>query len=140
MPDGGILTIASRTLAIMPGERLDGVLPLSVGEYLSIEVTDTGIGIPPEQMEHLFEPFFTTKGSGKGTGLGLSAVYGAVKRHRGSVRVSSLVGRGTTFQILLPQGVGAARAGSHGPRGQSDQRGRPDPGGGRRRKPASERP
>jgi PAS domain S-box-containing protein len=104
MPHGGILTIASRTLAIMPGERLDGVLPLSVGEYLSIEVTDTGVGIPPEQMEHLFEPFFTTKGSGQGTGLGLSAVYGAVKRHRGSVRVSSMVGRGTTFQILLPQG------------------------------------
>ncbi|NLI79134.1 MAG: PAS domain-containing protein [Candidatus Riflebacteria bacterium] len=103
MPEGGTLSFTTRNLHLEPGEYIDGVFPVQPGDYLVAEVTDTGVGIPPELIERLFEPFFTTKVAGKGTGLGLSAVYGAVKRHQGSIRVSSLVGKGTTFQILLPQ-------------------------------------
>lgn len=72
------------------------------GTYGMIRVADTGCGIAPEHLGRLFEPFFTTKEPGKGTGLGLSTVFGIVKLHRGFVRVTSEVGKGTTFEILLP--------------------------------------
>jgi PAS domain S-box-containing protein len=72
------------------------------GTYAMIRVADTGCGIAPEHLGRLFEPFFTTKEAGKGTGLGLSTVFGIVKLHRGFVRVTSDVGKGTTFEILLP--------------------------------------
>ncbi len=64
-------------------------------------VSDTGKGIPQEQVPHLFDPFFTTKGEG-GTGLGLSISYGIIKKHGGEIRVSSTVGKGSTFTVVLP--------------------------------------
>ena len=87
MPGGGsILVRASRT----------------PDRYVKITVQDTGIGIKPEDLEHVFEPFYTTKAVGRGTGLGLSVTYALVKKHGGYVEVQSQVHEGTTFSIYLP--------------------------------------
>lgn len=75
---------------------------LKGGRYVQLEVTDTGEGMAPETLQKIFDPFFSTKGPGKGYGLGLSAVLGIVKAHGGAVWVSSELGRGTTFRILIP--------------------------------------
>lgn len=75
---------------------------LEPGEYLQIDVRDTGTGIAEEHLKHIFEPFFTTKEQEKGTGLGLSAVYGTVQQHHGEVLVKSALGAGTTFTLHLP--------------------------------------
>jgi two-component system NtrC family sensor kinase len=72
------------------------------GKSVSIRFSDTGCGIPEENMERIFHPFFTTKQIGKGTGLGLAIVYGIVKMHRGSISVDSKAGVGSTFTITLP--------------------------------------
>ncbi len=69
---------------------------------VEIAVSDTGCGIPQENLDKIFAPFYTTKPQGKGTGLGLSIVYGIVKMHRGQIAVTSEVGRGTTFTVTLP--------------------------------------
>ncbi|MES3097796.1 response regulator [Sphingomonas aerolata] len=70
---------------------------------MAISLTDTGVGIATEDMEHIFEPFFTTKEVGKGTGLGLSQVFGFAKQSGGDVDVESVVGQGSTFTLYLPQ-------------------------------------
>jgi two-component system NtrC family sensor kinase len=83
-----------------------GRITLRTGHHDShvwIEVEDTGKGIPPENLGRIFEPFFTTKPVGKGTGLGLSLSYGIVQKHGGHIEVSSEVGKGTVFRIVLPQ-------------------------------------
>ncbi|MES2936002.1 MAG: ATP-binding protein, partial [Pseudomonadota bacterium] len=72
------------------------------GEQVWIEVSDTGCGIPADNLNRIFDPFYTTKPIGKGTGLGLSLSYGIVQRHHGSIVVSSVVGQGTTFRVTLP--------------------------------------
>src|SRR3972149_10560017 len=72
------------------------------GEYMSLVVSDTGIGMSKEVRARLFEPFFTTKPPGKGTGLGMAMVYGLVKQHGGYVDVRSAPGEGTTVQIYFP--------------------------------------
>ncbi len=90
MNDRGEIKIATRTV------KEDGK------EYVEIEFTDTGPGIPEEYMNRLFEPFFTTKPVGKGTGLGLSVSHGIVRKHGGHIRVKSKVGEGTSFFIRLP--------------------------------------
>jgi PAS domain S-box-containing protein len=97
-PGGADLTISTAESVV---ESEDG-LGAPPGTYAMIRVADTGCGIAPEHLGRLFEPFFTTKEPGKGTGLGLSTVFGIVKLHRGFVRVTSEVGKGTTFEILLP--------------------------------------
>jgi two-component system cell cycle sensor histidine kinase/response regulator CckA len=102
MPGGGTLTIrtANHTQA---GPMRRGAEALPAGDYLLIEVVDTGIGIPKENLERIFEPFFSTKELGSGTGLGLSTVYGIVKQTGGFIFVDSSQGRGAVFQIYLPR-------------------------------------
>ena len=71
-------------------------------EYLTIEVIDSGAGIPEENLGKIFTPFFTTKKMGKGTGLGLAISYGIIKMHKGDIKVKSSQGKGTNFIIKLP--------------------------------------
>ena len=99
MRPGGAALMISTAETVVESEDGLGAPP---GTYAMIRVADTGCGIAPEHLGRLFEPFFTTKDPGKGTGLGLSTVFGIVKLHRGFVRVTSDVGKGTTFEILLP--------------------------------------
>lgn len=86
-PSGGSITLATRPVG---------------DQWIEIKVSDTGCGIPAENLGKLFTPFFTTKALGKGTGLGLSIVYGIIKMHRGQINVQSVIGEGTTFTITLP--------------------------------------
>src|SRR6185436_7538433 len=74
------------------------------GREAILRVRDTGSGIPPEHRSRLFEPFFTTKPVGKGTGLGLHVAYKIVKAHGGQIDVSSELGKGSSFSVLLPLG------------------------------------
>jgi cell cycle control histidine kinase CckA len=102
MPDGGQLIIRSRNVTERESQRLQPQT-LPMGEYVLIEVEDTGHGMPPEVQAKIFEPFFTTKSMGKGTGLGLAMVYGIVKQTGGYIFVHSTPGEGTTFRIFLPR-------------------------------------
>ncbi|MCW4114414.1 PAS domain-containing protein [Aurantimonas sp. MSK8Z-1] len=104
MPDGGTITISTRNL---PSAEVKGFNypELTEGDYVLVEVADTGTGMPAEVAERIFEPFFTTKEIGKGTGLGLSMVYGIVKQSNGFIFVDTRDGEGTTFRIFLPRHV-----------------------------------
>ncbi len=98
MPEGGTLTIRAETLT---GE--DVPVGLAPGEYVSISLTDTGVGIPGDLLDRVFEPFFTTKDVGKGTGMGLSMVYGFARQSGGMATIESRPGEGTTVRLLLPR-------------------------------------
>jgi len=74
-------------------------------DYISIEITDTGIGMTNEVKQRIFEPFFTTKNVGEGTGLGLSIVFGIIETHNGSIHVESAPGKGSTFTVTLPKNL-----------------------------------
>ncbi len=102
MPDGGRLTLRMRNVSERESMKL-GSQGMQSGEYVLIEVEDTGSGMSPEVMAKIFEPFFSTKDVGKGTGLGLSTVYGIVKQTGGYVFPESTVGKGTTFRVYLPR-------------------------------------
>ena len=114
MPGGGILTISTGNV------HFDAPTPLrhdtaGAGDYVLIEVADTGRGIADEHIDKIFEPFFSTKDVGTGTGLGLSTVYGIIKQTGGFIVPESMVDNGTTFRIYLPRfepGDGAATADS----------------------------
>jgi PAS domain S-box-containing protein len=73
-----------------------------IGDEVVVEISDTGAGIPEENLKHIFEPFFTTKEVGKGTGLGLSVVYGIIQNHKGKIEVQSQISKGSVFKITLP--------------------------------------
>jgi two-component system cell cycle sensor histidine kinase/response regulator CckA len=104
MPDGGCLSVRTRNMSERESLKL-GDLGIAAGEYVLIEVEDTGVGMSEEVMAKAFEPFFTTKDVGKGTGLGLSTVYGIVKQTGGYVFADSELGKGTTFRIYLPRHI-----------------------------------
>lgn len=101
MPDGGKLTIRGVNVVLRENDPLpEGGSP---GEWLLLQVEDTGTGIPPEVLAKIWDPFFTTKAPSKGTGLGLSTVRGIVQAHHGCVDVKTALGKGTTFSIYLPK-------------------------------------
>jgi two-component system NtrC family sensor kinase len=109
MPDGGTLAVRTRHLP-------------EAGE-ITVEIRDTGVGIPEDIRPKVFEPFFSTKSEGKGTGLGLAVMYGIIQHHGGRIDLESEVGRGTLFRIHLPVAgpgemaaaakTGPAREGEH---------------------------
>jgi PAS domain S-box-containing protein len=102
MPDGGSLRIGTEHLAIGQPDASSRD-PLEPGDYVSVTVSDTGIGMPREVIEKAFDPFFTTKPAGQGTGLGLSMVYGFVRQSGGKVGIASVPGQGTDITITLPR-------------------------------------
>jgi signal transduction histidine kinase len=94
IPDGGRITISTSS---------------SEDGSLTVEVSDTGVGIAPENVAKIYDPFYTTKGVGRGTGLGLAVSYGIVQEHTGHISVESIPGQGTSFRITLPTARGRAR-------------------------------
>jgi PAS domain S-box-containing protein len=110
MPAGGTLSITCRNI---PAREISAAAPgpiggedegvLAPGDYIAIDVTDTGTGMPAEVIAHAFEPFFTTKDAGKGSGLGLSMVYGFARQSGGAAVISSEPGNGATVSIFLPR-------------------------------------
>ncbi len=100
MNERGMITISSRLVQNLE-DPSTVTSPLSK-EFIELEFTDTGPGIPEEYLSKIFEPFFTTKPPGKGTGLGLSVSYGIIKRHGGTIFVKSSLGKGASFFIRLP--------------------------------------
>jgi two-component system cell cycle sensor histidine kinase/response regulator CckA len=101
MPEGGRLRIALDRVRFEDVEQapLPDMLP---GEWVTVSVSDTGVGISPDALPHIFEPFFTTKEIGEGTGLGLAQVYGIIRQHEGAIDVKTEAGVGTTFTLYLP--------------------------------------
>lgn len=101
MPNGGELTLTLKHVHVAQWQ-LPPILGMGAGDWVSLTISDTGMGISETVLPHIFEPFFTTKPHGKGTGLGLAQVYGIIQQHEGFVEVTSKVRFGTTFNIYLP--------------------------------------
>ncbi|WP_230125758.1 response regulator, partial [Pseudomonas sp. Bi70] len=108
MPSGGVIKASTRNLWIDAARGM--ALNLPEGEYLSLAVSDDGVGMPPQIVARAVEPFFTTKPIGEGTGLGLSMAYGFAKQSGGQMRIFSVVGEGTTVTLYLPRHAGAPQA------------------------------
>ncbi|MGZ3182124.1 MAG: response regulator [Telluria sp.] len=106
MPAGGQLTLRARNIAAGSAE----LSAIGNGDYVLIEVEDSGVGMPPDVLERAFEPFFTTKPTGQGTGLGLSMAYGFVKQSGGEIELRSEPGQGTRVRIFLARSDGAPAA------------------------------
>jgi len=101
MPSGGNLIIKTENMQIDDAfcKTMADARP---GQFVSLTIEDTGVGIGEDVIPRIFEPFFTTKGPGQGTGLGLSVVYGIVKQHRGWIQVSSILTKGSAFRVFIP--------------------------------------
>jgi len=108
MPMGGEIRIVTQNLVLTEPMMRDRAVVLP-GSYVSVRVSDAGVGIAPDKLQKVFEPFFTTKRTGEGTGLGLSTAYGIVKQTGGFIFVDSKQGEGTCFQLLFPAHVGAEK-------------------------------
>jgi len=124
MPDGGKLSFVADNVELTAAEAC-AIPEGQPGEYVSLLVSDTGTGMPPEVRARIFEPFFSTKGEGRGSGIGLSTVMRIVKSHGGFMRVESEVGQGTAFEAFLPRAADAvpvetAAAAAHLPRGHGE--------------------
>ena len=125
MPDGGKLTIATANARI--GGLTADTPALLPGDYICIEVTDTGVGMSAEVAARAFDPFFTTKPIGQGTGLGLSMIYGFARQSNGHVTIDSRLGQGTSIKLYLPRHHGdiaashasAARTAEHAATGET---------------------
>ncbi len=100
MPDGGVLTISAAKLSL---DQDSDVPRLAAGRYLRLAVSDTGVGIAPQDLARVVDPFFTTKPRGQGTGLGLSMAKEFAEQSRGALAIESELGRGTTVTLWLPE-------------------------------------
>ena len=96
MPEGGTVTVSAANVTL----EKNNPLSLAPGDYITIDVSDQGIGIPREYFQKIFDPYFTTKQ--KGSGLGLATSYSVIKRHNGHISVESVLGKGSTFHLYLP--------------------------------------
>jgi two-component system cell cycle sensor histidine kinase/response regulator CckA len=115
MPDGGLLNIRTSNVIIDKNNKLPkSLIPpaedeiIEDGEYVLVEVIDTGTGMAREEIGKIFEPFYSTKEIGAGTGLGLSTVYGIIKQTDGFIYVSSKLGKGSKFSIFLRKHLGSS--------------------------------
>ncbi|KQM78188.1 hybrid sensor histidine kinase/response regulator [Xylophilus sp. Leaf220] len=111
MPDGGTVILKTKNIQV-DAEDVSAFAGLRPGHYVSLSITDTGTGIPPEIIARVMDPFFTTKEEGKGTGLGLSMVYGFAKQSGGSVDIYSEIGVGTTVRMYFPVSETIVRGGN----------------------------
>lgn len=102
MEDGGFLTFSTENIFLDKKKCEDSIFEIYPGDYVRLDIADTGVGMSPDTCKRIFEPFFTTKSHGNGTGLGLAAVQGMVESHKGEIEVDSIEGKGTTFHIYLP--------------------------------------
>ncbi len=96
---GGILELSLNDITI---DKRSDISNLKFGEYIKMEVTDTGVGISPQNIDTIFEPYFTTKAVGEGTGMGLAVVHGIVESYGGKITIDSQLNKGTTFSVYLP--------------------------------------
>jgi two-component system, cell cycle sensor histidine kinase and response regulator CckA len=101
MPDGGTLSVTAENIVV--DEQFVKKIPeAKPGVYVVIQITETGKGISPTELDRIFKPFYTTKSLGHGTGLRLSTALGIIKSHQGFILVESRLGSGTTFKVYLP--------------------------------------
>jgi PAS domain S-box-containing protein len=107
MPTGGTIRIATRNVVVSEAAAVQRAIAadeaVKPGEYVLLEISDTGMGMSPDTLKRAFEPFFTTKDAGKGSGLGLSMVYGFVKQSEGHINVTSTPGEGTSVHVYFPR-------------------------------------
>ena len=120
MAGGGVLNIETKAVSVADVRAMRSEI-LPIGNYVLLSMSDSGTGIPKENLTKIFEPFFTTKEVGKGTGLGLSTVYGIVKQSGGFIFAQSEMGEGTRFDIYLPVHEGKAAAAELAPKKEASK-------------------
>ena len=100
---GGVLGVSLAKITIRENDSRVPSFELAPGDYVVLEVSDTGCGMEQKTLAHIFDPYFTTKGKGEGTGLGLSVAHGIIKSYQGNITVYSEPGKGTSFRVYLPR-------------------------------------